>query len=147
MEIPFSLNPANEGLRQVLGDLEAEIMECMWDLGNATVRDVHECLLERRDIAYTTVMTVMSRLAEKHMLERRQEGRAYVYAPAQSRDAFCTGVVRSVMHGLFGSAGQPVLAHFVANLSEEDQAELDVLAEVIAQKRQEQRSSPSSPSV
>ena len=146
MEIPFSLNLANQGLRQVLGDLEAEIMECMWDLGSATVRDVHECLLERRDIAYTTVMTVMTRLAEKHMLTRRPDGRAYVYVPAQSRDAFCTGVVKSVMNGLFGSTGQPVLAHFVASLSEEDQAELDVLADLIAQKRGERGSSSSSAS-
>src|SRR5680860_1755722 len=59
------LNTGNEGLGQVLGDLEAEIMECMWDLGSASVRRVHECLQEDRNIAYTTVMTVMTRLAEK----------------------------------------------------------------------------------
>lgn len=146
MEVPFSVNLANQGLRQVLGDLEAEIMECMWDQGSATVRDVHECLLERRDIAYTTVMTVMTRLTEKGMLNRRPDGRAYVYVPAESRDAFCVNVVKSVMNGLFGSANQPVLAHFVANLSADDQAELDVLAELIARKRMERGSSSSSAS-
>src|SRR5660398_211308 len=93
------LNTGNEGLGQVLGDLEAEIMECMWDLGYASVRRVHECLQEDRNIAYTTVMTVMTRLAEKGLLDRMQEGRAYIYSPVQSRDAFCTGVIKNVMTG------------------------------------------------
>jgi predicted transcriptional regulator len=144
MEPPVSLKGSNPGLRQVLGDLEAEIMECIWEMGSASVRGVHECLLGRRDIAYTTVMTVMSRLAEKGLLARRQDGRAYIYTPVQTRDAFCTGVVKRVMAGLFGSAGRPVLAHFVESLTEEDQAELDLLSELIARKREENRSSSSS---
>lgn len=141
MEGPLSLNIGSQGLRQVLGDLEAEIMECMWDLGSASVREVHECLLERRDIAYTTVMTVMSRLAEKAMLQRRQEGRAYIYEPVQTRDAFCTGVVKTVVSGLFGSVNRPVLTHFVESLTGEDEGQLDVLADIIQQMRQERESS------
>ncbi|MHB9149262.1 MAG: BlaI/MecI/CopY family transcriptional regulator [Thermoleophilia bacterium] len=141
MDYSVNLNTGNEGLRQVLGDLEAEIMECMWELGSASVREVHECLVEKREIAYTTVMTVMSRLAEKGMLQRRQQGRAYLYAPLESRDAFCTNVVRRVMDGLFGGAGGPVLAHFVENLTEADSAELDDLARVIEAKRRERASS------
>lgn len=144
MQSLLSLRGTNPGLRQVLGDLEAEIMECLWEMGSASVRDVHECLLGRRDIAYTTVMTVMSRLAEKGMLARRQDGRAYIYNPVQTRDAFCTGVVKRVMAGLFGSAGRPVLAHFVESLAEEDQAELDLLSELIARKREENKTSSSS---
>ena len=141
MDYPVNLNTGNQGLRQVLGDLEAEIMECMCELGSASVREVHECLAEKREIAYTTVMTVMSRLSEKGMLQRTQEGRAYLYAPVESRDAFCTNVVRRVLDGLFGGAGRPVLAHFVENLTEADSAELDGLAQVIEAKRQERESS------
>jgi predicted transcriptional regulator len=147
MSSPVNLNTGHKGLRQVLGDLEAEIMECMWDLGAASVRDVHECLAARRDIAYTTVMTVMSRLVEKDLLARRQEGRAYIYNPTKSRDAFCTGVVKNVMAGLFGALDQPVLAHFVESLGEGDIAELDALAEIIERKRQERQRSTQSPSV
>lgn len=141
MEQPVSLNPGQGGLRQVLGELEAEIMECMWDRGSASVREVHECLAERREIAYTTVMTVMARLADKGMLSRRQDGRAYVYTPAESRDSFCTGVVKSVVAGLFGSTDRPVLAHFVESLSGDDGAELDLLAAIIDEKRRERASS------
>jgi predicted transcriptional regulator len=141
MEQPVSLNPSQEGLRQVLGELEAEIMECMWDRPSASVREVHECLAERREIAYTTVMTVMGRLADKGMLVRRQDGRAYVYSPAESRDSFCTGVVKSVMAGLFGGTDKPVLTHFVESLSGDDGAELDMLAAIIDEKRRERASS------
>ena len=141
MENSVNLNPDNDGLRQVLGDLEAEIMECMWEFGSASVREIHECLVERRDIAYTTVMTVMSRLSEKGMLQRTQQGRAYVYAPVETRDAFCTNIVRRVLDGFFGGAGRPVLAHFVENLTEADSAELDLLAQVIEEKRRERSSS------
>lgn len=137
MTAHHNLNLGSQGLRQVLGDLEAEIMECMWDLGSASVREVHECLLERRDIAYTTVMTVMSRLAEKELLQRHPEGRAYIYEPAQSRDAFCTGVVKDVVSGLFGTVNRPVLTHFVESLTHEDQQQLDVLADIIDQMRRE----------
>jgi len=146
MEPPISLNPAQQGLRQVLGELEAEIMECMWDRGSAAVRDVHVCLLQQRDIAYTTVMTVMSRLVEKGMLVRRQEGRAYIYEPTQTRDAFSMGVVRRVMSGLFGDLDRPVLTHFVDSLTAGDEAELDALAEIIERKLRERGPSAESPS-
>ncbi|HZJ02654.1 MAG TPA: BlaI/MecI/CopY family transcriptional regulator [Thermoleophilia bacterium] len=141
MDHTINLNTGNQGLRQVLGELEAEIMECMWEFGSASVREVHECLAEKREIAYTTVMTVMSRLAEKGMLRRSQEGRAYVYVPVETRDAFCTSVVKRVLDGLFAGAGKPVLAHFVENLTEADSAELDGLAQVIEEKRRERSSS------
>jgi predicted transcriptional regulator len=139
MESPGSFHPENRGLNQVLGDLEAEIMECMWNLDTASVRDVHECLLGRREIAYTTVMTVMTRLAEKGHLQRRPEGRAYIYSPLKTRDAFCTDVVKKVMSGLFGQMDRPVLTHFVESLTDEDAAKLDVLAEIIEQKRRERQ--------
>jgi predicted transcriptional regulator len=137
MEPSRKAQSAGRGLNQVLGDLEAEIMECMWQKGTASVRDVHECLLARRDIAYTTVMTVMTRLAEKGHLERHQQGRAYIYAPKETRDAFCTEVVRKMMSGLFGRVDKPVLTHFVDSLTAEDASRLDALAEIIEQKRQE----------
>jgi predicted transcriptional regulator len=129
----------SRGLRQILGDLEAEIMECVWDMGSASVKDVHRCVLEQRDIAYTTVMTVMTRLAEKRLLVRRQEGRAYVYTPAVPKDEFCVDVVKEFMGGMFGQVDRPVLAHFVQSLTEDDEAQLDLLAEIIEEKRRERR--------
>jgi predicted transcriptional regulator len=129
------------GLRQIMGDLEAEIMESMRELGSASVKDVHICLLRRREIAYTTVMTVMSRLAGKGLLVSRPKGRAYVYEPAADREAYCTGVVREFMTGMLGEADRSVLAQFVDSVTEHDKGQLDVLAQIIEEKRRERASS------
>ena len=126
------------GLRQVLGELEAEIMECVWDLGQASVRDVHHCLLERRQIAYTTVMTVMSRLAAKGFLVSRREGRAFIYEGASGRGDFCAGVVRDFMSEMLADADTAVLAQFVDSVTERDKSQLDLLAQIIEAKRREQ---------
>ena len=73
-----------------LGDLEQAIMNHLWDTpapqaDGFTVRDVHETLGADRDIAYTTVMTVMDRLSRKEFLARTKQGRAYVYRAATAR--------------------------------------------------------------
>ena len=133
---------AQSGLTQIMGDLEAEIMECVWDLGSASVKDVHECLLERREIAYTTVMTVMSRLAAKGLLVSRQVGRAYVYEAAAGREEFCAGIVRDFMSGVLADANRAVLAQFVDSVTERDVEQLDLLAQIIEEKRRERSSSP-----
>jgi predicted transcriptional regulator len=129
------------GLRQVLGQLETEIMECVWDLGQASVRDVHSCLLERRQIAYTTVMTVMSRLAAKGILVARREGRAFIYEGASCREDFCTGVVRDFMSEVLTDVDAAALARFVDSVTEHDKSQLDLLAQIIEAKRKELSSS------
>ncbi|MFV2017278.1 BlaI/MecI/CopY family transcriptional regulator [Micromonospora sp. LOL_023] len=74
-----------------LGELERAVMDVLWDrdsaTGPVTVRDVAEALQER-DLAYTTVMTVLDRLAGKGMVSRERAGRAWQYQPAASREAF-----------------------------------------------------------
>ncbi len=85
-----NLRSSKKGIRQMLGDLESDIMELIWSKSPISVRKVHECLARDRSIAYTTVMTVMTRLAEKGLLKREQHGRAYYYIPTQSREEFCS---------------------------------------------------------
>lgn len=104
----------------VLGPLEAEVMEIMWAQGAPlSVREVMVRLNKSRrdDLAYTTVMTVLSRLAEKEILERRRDGRGFVYEAAVSDPAEIA--VRGVMRDF----GDSALAHFV----EEARADPDTL--------------------
>ncbi|OFW59299.1 MAG: hypothetical protein A2133_04895 [Actinobacteria bacterium RBG_16_64_13] len=124
-----------------MGDLEAEIMECVWELGPVSVRDVHRCLEERREIAYTTVMTVMSRLASKGLLVSRPQGRAYIYEAAADREAYCAGVVRDFMSEMLADADKAVLSQFVESVTEHDRTQLDMLAQIIEEKRRETSSS------
>jgi len=71
-----------------LGDLERAVMDVLWDRsGPATVREVVDAL-DGRDLAYTTVMTVLDRLAGKEMVERERTGRAWSYQPIAGRDAY-----------------------------------------------------------
>lgn len=130
----------HSGLLKIMGDLEAEVMECVWDMGPVSVKDIHRCLLERREIAYTTVMTVMSRLATKGYLVYRTEGRAYVYEAARSREDLYAGVVRDFMSGVVADADRMVLSNFVDSVAGTDLSRLDLLAQIIEEKRRERPS-------
>ena len=130
-----NLRPSRKGIRQVLGDLEADIMELLWKDSPLSVREVHEQLAKKRPIAYTTVMTVMTRLAEKGLLEREPRGRAYLYVPSQSREEFCSETIDAVMTGLLGGFGEPVLSHFVDTVGSQDAAKLDELIRLIEAKK------------
>jgi predicted transcriptional regulator len=98
--IPFRLTPDSEGLEKLLGPLEVRIMRIIWQQERVTVKQVHGQLAPLHDIAYTTVMTTMSRLAEKGILSRHREGLAYVYAPAISEDVFVARMVDQVISSL-----------------------------------------------
>lgn len=97
-------HPDRPGIRKVLGDLEAEIMEQVWErpVGTGTtVRDVFETLYERRRIAYTTVMNTMSRLAKKHFLRVETQDQAYIYYPTFTQPEFVSRFVGSILENLF----------------------------------------------
>jgi predicted transcriptional regulator len=84
-----------------LGETEMEVLHHVWDLGEATVADVRERILEDRDVAYTTVMTVLKKLAEKGYLDYHKDGRSYVYKPAQEPDAVQHSLLRRLMEKVF----------------------------------------------
>nr|WP_296065979.1 BlaI/MecI/CopY family transcriptional regulator [uncultured Actinoplanes sp.] len=98
-----------------LGDLEREVMTQLWESGESlTVRQVHERLNRDRDLAYTTVMTVLDRLAKKGVVTREKEDRAYRYAPAQTREEMTAAVM---LDALSSSPDQDAaLAYFVGQL-------------------------------
>lgn len=109
----------------VLGDLEHRIMEVLWSREDPmSVRDVHEVLLADGKIAYTTVMTVLDRLAKKHVVARHQESRAWIYRPARSKADFMAGELGQVLDEA-GADRCEVLAALVPTL---DPTELGALA-------------------
>ena len=85
----------------ILGDLEHAVMDVLWSRRSPTpVRDVHEELAKGREIAYTTVMTVLDRLAKKGVVGRRLDGRAWLYEPARSRLDLYVATVNEALDGL-----------------------------------------------
>ena len=111
-----------------LGPLESRIMELLWEQGESTVRSVAERLTYPRRPAYTTVMTIMSRLVEKGLLRRRSAGRAYVYRPAKTREEFLAAASRSRVRELVRDYGDVALAHFVREIEQADGERLKRLA-------------------
>lgn len=93
-----------KGLKKFMGDLEVEIMELVWKKANptVTVRDIYEVLRQQRQIAYTTVMTTMVRLAEKGILRIVDKaGLANCYTPEFTKDEFRQTVVAKVLEIFF----------------------------------------------
>jgi predicted transcriptional regulator len=110
----------------VLAGQELEIMKVVWDLGPCTVRDVYETLRTRRQIAYTTVMTMMRILERKGQLKVSRKDRAHVYRPARPRQRVLAEMVQEFVDRVFGGAAEPLVQHLVRDrhLTEDDLREI-----------------------
>ena len=98
-------------------------MDVLWELEDGveiTVRDVHGTLTADRDVAYTTVMTVMDRLARKGLTVQHKEGRAYRYRAASSRAAMTADVMRDTLSDLGSGERGPALVAFVEEASPDE---------------------------
>ncbi len=103
-------------------------MEEVWRRGRATVREVLEALnAGARKRAYTTVMTIMVRLAGKGLLARERKGRADIYAPTMTRDAYLEARASSEVEALVGEFGDVALAHFARQIDRLDPERLEQL--------------------
>jgi len=120
-----------------LGELENEVMTRLWQWNRpVTVREVLEDLLQERELAYTTVMTVMDKLFQKGWLRREQEGRAFRYEPVSSREAYTA----ALMNDAWSTSDNPAaaLVHFFGMMSPEQQEALRDALRVVAPQTVEQ---------
>jgi len=104
-----------------LGPLEQEIMNCLWKTTDCKVHDVHKCLLKKRKIAYTTVMTIMTRLTQKGLLTRKKIGKAYLYSPKKTRKKTVKTVINKIVNSLIDQYGEEAVAAFTDELKEHEQ--------------------------
>lgn len=102
-------------------------MKVIWRLGPATVRQVYEDLREQRQIAYTTVMTMMNILETKGFLKKRSGDKAFVYAPSKPQKQVIGAMVREFVDRVFNGAAEPLLLHLVSEkrIKSEDLAEVE----------------------
>ena len=124
MSDPAPPHKVNYKFESVFGPLEAAIMEAMWALKEAEVREVSDVL--PRNNAYTTVKTVMERLTKKGFLTRVRNGKAYRYMPALSQEALEAQVAQEASRRLLDGFGSVALTHFV-EAAREDPAQLEEL--------------------
>lgn len=129
----------NEPLEALLGPLEQEVMEVVWRLGDATVRDVHDELSKAKTIAYTTVMTTMSRLATKGMLVRDTAGLAHRYRPAIDRELYARSAVGDVLTWLLERYPEPAAAYLTGVVDDVDAGTIDELRAAVERRRRGER--------
>lgn len=114
-----------------LTDAELEIMHVVWELGSATVRQVHEVLSARRPVAYTTVMTMLGLLAKKGHLKREESGKAFVYRPAYPKGRVVSRMLDDFVSRVFQGSARPLVLALLKEkkLSRRDLDEIARLAE------------------
>ena len=109
-----------------LGELERSVMDHLWSAPEPqTVRQVHEALSARRDLAYTTIMTVLQRLAKKNLVVQHRDDRAHRYAPMHGRDELVAGLMVDALDQVSDSGSrQAALVHFVERVGADEAAAL-----------------------
>lgn len=108
---------------------ELEIMQVLWDLERASVREIHEKISDRRRPAYTTVQTIVRRLEDKGAVRRlRKIGNALIFEPAITRSSVRGRLVMELLQ-LFGGSARPLMAYLAetGKLNLEDLRELEAL--------------------
>ena len=111
-----------------LGETEMEVLNHVWKLKEATVKEVRARILETRDVAYTTIMTVMKNLADKGYLKYRKDGVTYVYSPAQKPDSVRFNLVKNLVKKVFQGSPKELVQTLVQNEELTDDERLEIKA-------------------
>ena len=109
---------SRDPVARYLGDLQAAVMEIFWRRESATVREVADELNKKRSLAYTTVLTLVSRLWSRGLLAREPEGRGFRYWAAKSRDDFLGDLSDELIDRLFADFGAIGVARVGERLNE-----------------------------
>lgn len=121
---------------QLVGPLEYAILDSLWRRGSGTVAEVLEDVNGVQDppLAYTTVMTVLSRLHEKGLVLREQQGRGYRYAPTHTEQELVERLAKRDVDRMVDTYGELALAHFAERLDQADPELLDRLRRLAVQE-------------
>lgn len=114
----FKIN--ERGLNRFFGPLEAKIMDVLWSDDEKTIKEVQQILEREKLTNFNTVMTVMNRLVEKGILQKRTEGRSSLYKPVQSRVEFLNTQSKEMTNELMDEFGNVVVSHMLNVLDEAD---------------------------
>jgi len=111
-----------------LHELEALVMDEVWRQGQATVREVLTALnRDTKERAYTTVMTIMSRLDRKGLMTRTRRGKSDLYRPMMSREEYLDARAQAEVEALVAEFGDVALVHFAEQVDKLDRKRLSAL--------------------
>ena len=118
-----------------LGDLQLAILRELWRRGEATVADVHKALHKQRQLALTTIATMLRKMEDRHLVEHRTEGRQFIYRAAVKQDEIHRNLVADIVDRVFSGDASAMVSH----LLEEEALDPDELAELKALIRAKER--------
>ncbi len=141
---PIPAAPPGERRRSLLelAPLELACMTTLWAMGEGTVRQIRDRLAKQRPRAYTTVMTIMDRLARKGVVERRKAGRAYLYRPNLSAEEARARALGQVVENFFGGSKEALLKQLGGALVAVSHRPSTVRMEAVATARPPVRPTP-----
>ncbi len=119
---------------QRLGDLQLQIMKILWTRGEATVSDVHKSLAAERELAYTTIATMLRKMEARNLVRHRLEERAFVYEPAIREEAVSRGMADHLLDRLFEGSLADMVRHLLST-REVSREELSKLERLIADRK------------
>jgi len=124
-----------QGVSKFLGELEAEVMEVMWRLNEATVKKVNRLMeANGRSFAYTTILTVMQNLEKKGLLRVRKENKKNIYSPAMTKEEFLKRMVGETVRSLIEDFPEEVVSHLV-EANELQEEEIERLLKLLRERR------------
>jgi predicted transcriptional regulator len=132
--------PHSNGLAQLFGSLEADIMALIWERQEASARDIFEALRDiGQRISYGATKTVLDRLVVKQVLARTMDNNQYTYTALLNRDDYTRSAVREIIDGLVAGFGAPVYAQFFDQIQSAAPEQLELLAKIIGAAEAKQK--------
>lgn len=129
-------NP-RENSGKILGRLEQEILEILWAKGEATGKAIFADIKSTREIAITTVLTVLERLSKKKYIQKIKGESVFIFKPAYTKEEFAREVSNEMLKDIFEISTGGACASFVDTLADTDPVELDRLSALIEHKKKE----------
>lgn len=125
--------PATGG--QIHGALQQRVMRALWDLGRASVEQVRQALPQKQRSAYTTVQTVLNRLADRGLVARERQANVIQYSPAVSESDYYSRSLTETLSRASEEARRTALATVVGELGPGELDQIESLAREVARKR------------
>ncbi|MGE7624484.1 BlaI/MecI/CopY family transcriptional regulator [Viridibacillus sp. NPDC096237] len=131
----FKMNES--GLNRFFGPLEAKIMDILWNDVEMTIKDVQQILDQEKLTNFNTVMTVMNRLVDKGILQKKTKGRSSLYKPVLSRKDFLNTQSKEMTNELMDEFGNVVVSHMLNALEDVDDDLVAMLEEKIKELKKD----------
>lgn len=136
-KINIRFKPGNLGLTKVLGSLEKVIMTVLWKKDEFSGRGIFEEIRRTREVAYTTILTVVSRLVKKGLIKKEKRDNIFIFSPCCTKRKFSEYVSKEVIRGLLKLSSDSTIVNFIDILSELNDKQIEEIHTLIAIKIKE----------